>query len=67
MAQEIAATASTQALEATRKLLAQSEYLQRMLDDVISKVRPNDKGQTVEDDSGKNKTKDNKETQPKKA
>ncbi|MDA1088984.1 MAG: methyl-accepting chemotaxis protein [Proteobacteria bacterium] len=40
MAQEIGATASAQALEATTKLLTQSEYLQHMLDDVISKVRP---------------------------
>ena len=40
MAQEIAATASEQALEATSKLLSQSEYLQNMLDDVISKIQP---------------------------
>lgn len=40
MAQDIAATASAQALEATSKLLSQSEYLQNMLDDVISKIRP---------------------------
>lgn len=40
MAHEIAATASEQALEATGKLLSQSEYLQNMLDDVISKIQP---------------------------
>ncbi|MGE4561872.1 MAG: methyl-accepting chemotaxis protein [Rhodospirillales bacterium] len=40
LAQEIAATASNQALEATNKLLNQSEYLQSMLDDIISKVQP---------------------------
>ena len=40
LAQEIATTASNQALEATNKLLNQSEYLQSMLDDIISKVHP---------------------------
>ena len=34
MAHEIAATASSQALEATSRLLSQSEYLQNMLDDL---------------------------------
>ena len=37
---DIAETASTQALDATRKLLAQSEHLQAMLDDVMSKLNP---------------------------
>jgi len=40
VAQDIAATASNQALDATNKLLAQSEYLQNMLDDIITKVKP---------------------------
>ena len=40
VAHEIAATASSQALEATSKLLHQSEYLQNMLDDVIAKLKP---------------------------
>jgi methyl-accepting chemotaxis protein len=39
MAREIATTASEQAIEATTKLLSHSEYLQNMLDDVISKVK----------------------------
>ncbi|MBT3305900.1 MAG: methyl-accepting chemotaxis protein, partial [Alphaproteobacteria bacterium] len=43
MAREIATTASEQAIEATTKLLSQSEYLQNMLDDVISKVKPSGK------------------------
>ncbi len=38
MANNIASTASTQALDATNKLLSQSEYLQSMLDDIISKI-----------------------------
>jgi methyl-accepting chemotaxis protein len=38
MANTIASTASTQALDATNKLLSQSEYLQSMLDDIISKI-----------------------------
>lgn len=45
MAQEIATTASTQALDATNKLLHQSEYLQNMLDDIVAKVRPPSSGQ----------------------
>jgi len=36
----IAETASQQALDATHKLLSQSEYLQNMLDDILSKVHP---------------------------
>ena len=38
MANEIASTASNQALDATKKLLSQSEYLQSMLDDIIDKI-----------------------------
>jgi len=38
MANEIASTASNQALDATKKLLSQSEYLQSMLDDIINKI-----------------------------
>ncbi len=40
MAREIAITASEQAIEATTKLLSQSEHLQNLLGDVISKVEP---------------------------
>lgn len=40
MANEIGATASTQALDATNKLLSQSEYLQSMLDDIVHKITP---------------------------
>lgn len=40
VAQEIATTASTQALAATNKLLSQSEYLQNMLDDLVHKLGP---------------------------
>ena len=40
VAQEIATAASTQALEATNKLLSQSEYLQNMLDDLVHKLGP---------------------------
>lgn len=40
IAREIAETASYQALEATNKLLSQSEYLQHMLDDILTKVQP---------------------------
>lgn len=40
LAQEIASDASAEALEATNKLLSQSEYLQNMLDDLVHKMRP---------------------------
>lgn len=40
MANEIGATASSQALDATNKLLSQSEYLQSMLDDIVHKITP---------------------------
>ncbi len=40
VAQEIASTASVEALEATNKLLSQSEYLQNMLDDLVQKMGP---------------------------
>ena len=36
-AQEIATTASRQAMDATNKLLAQSQYLQNMLDDIMAR------------------------------
>jgi methyl-accepting chemotaxis protein len=70
IAREIAATASAQALEATSKLLSQSEYLQSMLDEVISKIRPAQPGElSVEKEAkprgGKKKEKD--ETPPRKA
>ena len=45
-ANEIAATASNQALEATNKLLTQSEYLQSLLDDIIIKMSPSQPAQT---------------------
>lgn len=40
VAQEIASSASAQALDATTKLLSQSEYLQNMLDDLVHKLEP---------------------------
>jgi len=40
VAQEIATAASSQALDATNKLLSQSEYLQNMLDDLVHKLGP---------------------------
>ncbi len=40
IAQEIATNASAEALEATNKLLSQSEYLQNMLDDLVHKMKP---------------------------
>lgn len=70
MAQDIAATASAQALEATTKLLTQSEYLQHMLDDVISKVStdtPEKKSRDGEKGSAGKAAGDDKETPPKKA
>ena len=77
MAQEIAATASEQALEATSRLLSQSEYLQNMLDDVISQIQPakpgtltlkdSDKKEPPGDHKGKAKNKKKGETLPKKA
>ncbi len=77
MAHEIAATASEQALEATSKLLSQSEYLQNMLDDVISKIQPAKPGTLTLKDSdkkgppgehkGKHKDKKKAKTTPKKA
>ncbi len=45
IARSIAETASHQALEATHKLLNQSEYLQNMLDDILNKVQPAKPGQ----------------------
>ncbi len=69
MAHYIAATASEQALEATSKLLSQSEYLQHMLDDVIAKVTPGEpkgKAGAGENESGKKKPK-KKKNPPKKA
>ncbi|MEE8223043.1 MAG: hypothetical protein V3S59_01965, partial [Alphaproteobacteria bacterium] len=69
MAQEIAATASEQALEATSKLLSQSEYLQNMLDDVISKIQPAKPGTLTLKDSDKKEPKGKKKgkSPPKKA
>lgn len=40
IARDIAETASHQALDATNKLLSQSEYLQNMLDDILNKIHP---------------------------
>ena len=73
MAHEIAATASEQALDATSKLLSQSEYLQNMLDDVISKIQPDKPGTLTLKDSdnkeppGEHKDKKKAKTTPKKA
>jgi methyl-accepting chemotaxis protein len=44
VAQEIAGTASRQAMDATNKLLAQSQYLQNMLDDIMSRIHPSPLG-----------------------
>jgi hypothetical protein len=66
MAREIATTASEQAIEATTKLLSHSEYLQNMLDDVISKVKPSGKGAGSEKKAGE-PTADNRNAPPKKA
>ena len=41
-AQEIATTASRQAMDATNKLLAQSQYLQNMLDDIMARRHPSE-------------------------
>ena len=38
MAQEMAITASRQAVEATNKLQAQSQYLRNMLDDIVARI-----------------------------
>ncbi len=43
IAHDIASMASSEALEATRKLMSQSERLQTMLDDLINKVGPGSK------------------------
>ena len=69
MAQDIAATASQQALEATSKLLSQSEYLQNLLDDVISKITPAEPGDLVDEGARpkKPKKKKKKDPSPKKA
>jgi ABC-type transporter Mla subunit MlaD len=64
MAQDIAATASAQALEATSKLLSQSEYLQNMLDDVISKITPAAPGGLVDEGAGPKKPKKKKKKNP---
>jgi len=58
IAQEVAAGASNQALEATQQLLAQSEYLHHMLDDVLARVRPHAqpaKGEKPKPESGRDK------------
>lgn len=44
-ANEIASMASNQALEATNKLLTQSEHLQSLLDDIIIKMSPSEPAQ----------------------
>jgi len=65
MAREIAATASAQAMEATSKLLSQSEYLQNMLDDVISRITPAEPGALSEEKASGKDGKDG--NSPKKA
>lgn len=67
MAREIATTASEQAIEATTKLLSQSEYLQNMLDDVISKVKPSGAAGAGNQDTARETDGGEKETPPKKA
>ncbi len=44
VAQDIASTASRQAMDATNKLLAQSQYLQNMLDDIMTRIHPSPLG-----------------------
>ena len=76
-ANSFATTASEQALEATSKLLSQSEYLQNMLDDVISKIQPvkpgtltfrdSDKKEPPENHKGKAKNKKKGQIPPKEA
>lgn len=57
IAQEVAAAASNQALEATAQLLSQSEYLHHMLDDVLARVQPagepRAKGETRKPEGGR--------------
>ncbi len=68
MAYEIAATASSQALEATSRLLSQSEYLQNMLDDVISRITPARPGELSEEEKSQRdskKSKDKSKSPPK--
>ncbi|MDA0306323.1 MAG: HAMP domain-containing protein [Proteobacteria bacterium] len=65
IAREIAATASAQAMEATSKLLSQSEYLQNMLDDVISRITPAEPGALSEEKASGKEDKDG--NSPKKA
>ena len=57
IAQEVAATASNQALGATAQLLSQSEYLHHMLDDVLARVQP---GKSERPRGERDKDKDNK-------
>ena len=61
IAQEVAAAASNQALEATARLLSQSEYLHHMLDDVLARVQaPGDgraKGEGRKPEGGKGSAK----------
>ncbi len=62
IAQEVAATASNQALGATAQLLSQSEYLHHMLDDVLARVQPGKserpRGDRDKDNKGDRKTRD---------
>lgn len=44
VAQDIASTASRQAMDATNKLLEQSQYLQNMLDDIMARIHPSPLG-----------------------
>ena len=68
MAREIATTASEHAIEATTKLLSQSEYLRNMLDDVISKVKPSGAAGDADAQTAAGNTKDaSRKTPPKKA
>jgi len=60
-AYEIAATASSQALEATSRLLSQSEYLHNMLDDVISRITPARPGELSEEEKSQRDSKKSKD------
>jgi len=61
IAQEVATTASTQALEATGKLLSQSQYLQSMLDDIMARIHPATPGQLSTPNRDVESTRDLKE------
>ena len=58
IARDIAETASHQALDATNRLLSQSEYLQNMLDDIMNKIHPAKPGALSSERSSKRSSED---------